>query len=156
MLGSACPRCGEVQLHKAHTHANGRCLPPVFLWLNSILLTGRWQFSARLDCDSRVSDCADDVCARGTSLIRHRCTDGLLSVPRRQRHAPSFMFSRESHRQEKGNGTEDGEEPSSPWCGAEGPSRGQEERMRLRMRINVILWKVKYAGWISGTSKVAQ
>lgn len=62
--------CGEVQLHKtvcsaacAQTHINGHSLFLVFPWLNSSLLTGRWQFSAWLHSGSHVSDCADDVCA---------------------------------------------------------------------------------------------
>lgn len=70
-------------------------LVPAFPWLNSILLTGRWQFSAWLNCDSHVSDCTDDVCVctghHYTSAVVLMAS-GLLSLPHQQKHMGTFMF----------------------------------------------------------------
>lgn len=48
----------------AHGHSLYSNLPR----LNSVLLTGRWQFSTSLNRDSHVSDCTDDVCAQDITL----------------------------------------------------------------------------------------
>lgn len=78
-------------------------LVPVFPWLNSNLLTGRRQFSAWLNCDSHVSDCTDDVCARDITIpaLLHLMVSGLLSLPHQQKHEDLYVPQSTQRIQEK-------------------------------------------------------
>lgn len=97
LLWSVYPCCGEVQPHEA---VPSWTLPLSSLpWLNSVLLTGRWQFSTSLNCDSHISDCTDDVSA-STALLM---VSALLSLPHQQKHMGTFMFHKAPRTREKEN-----------------------------------------------------
>lgn len=86
-----------------HTHTNGPSLCLVVPWLNSTLLTGRWQFSAWLDCDSHVSDCTEDVCARHIPIPATAALmlSGVMSIP----HQEPLEFSKSQGCEERGTFT---------------------------------------------------